>query len=416
MIVKPFRGFRPKPELTAKIPSVPYDVVTTAEARLLARGNRHSFLRVIRPEIDLPPDVDPHDDRVYEKGRENFRSFLEEGWLVRDETPAYYIWRLQAGDHVQTGLVGAAAVSDYLDGRIKKHEHTRPDKEQDRARLIDALSALPGPIFLTHRPDADLGAAISAAASAVPAARFTADDGVEHTLWIVDAPQATRRIERCLGEIQASYVADGHHRTAAAARVCSERIAQLADPGGEEPCRFFLAVHFPSDQLRVLDYNRVVRDLDGLTPTTFLGALGARGVIVSEDHVAKRPPRRGTFGMYLDRRWYLLAPREAPAAQNAVARLDVSILMREVLVPLLRVGDPRTDERIDFVGGSRGLEELERRVNSGESAVAFALYPTALDDVMRVADAGEVMPPKSTWFEPKLRSGLVVQTLEGAEL
>ncbi len=415
MIVKPFRGFRPTPELTAKIPSVPYDVVTTAEARALARGNPHSFLRVIRPEIDLPAEMDPHDDRVYEKGRENFRSFLDLGWLVRDEKPAYYVWRLQAGDHVQTGLVGAAALSDYLDGRIKKHEHTRPDKEQDRARLINALSALPGPVFLTHRPDADLGAAISAAASATPMAHFTADDGVAHILWLVDAAQDTRRIERHFGEIGASYVADGHHRAAAAARVCSERLARL-DRGGEEPCRFFLAVHFPSDQLRVMDYNRVVRDLGGLTPTAFLRALGERGVSVSQDHTARRPPRRGTFGMYLDRRWYLLVPRAEPAAQEAVARLDVSILTREILAPLLRIGDPRTDRRIDFVGGSRGMEELERRVTSGESAVAFALYPTSLDDVMRVADAGQVMPPKSTWFEPKLRSGLVVQTLLGDTL
>jgi len=415
MIVKPFRGFRPTPALADKVPSVPYDVVTTDEARELARGNPHSFLHVIRPEIDLEPGLDPHDDRVYEKGRETFDAFVERGWLVRDAVPAYYVYRLRAGSHSQSGIVGAAAVQDYLDGRIKKHEHTRPEKEQDRVRLIDAMSALPGPIFLTYRPDADLASAIAAAAAGEPAVRFT-EDGVEHALWVVADAAARERIERYFGAVPATYVADGHHRTAAAAQVCSRRIAALAREGGNEPYRFFLAVHFPSDDLRVLDYNRVVRDLRGMTAAELVGKLRDGGLEVTEAHAAKRPQSRGSFGMYLDHAWYLLTPRDRVGGEDVVARLDVSVLTKLVLDPLLAIHDPRTDSRIDFVGGSRGTEELERRVDSGEFAVAFALYPTSLDDVMRVADAGQVMPPKSTWFEPKLRSGMVVQSLLGTEL
>jgi uncharacterized protein (DUF1015 family) len=415
MIVKPFRGFRPAPALADRIPSVPYDVVTTDEARDLARGNPYSFLHVIRPEIDLEPGLDPHDDRVYERGRETFDAFVKRGWLVRDAERAYYIYRLRAGDHSQSGIVGAAAVQDYLDGRIKKHEHTRPEKEQDRVRLIETMSALPGPIFLTYRPDADLAFAIAAASAGRPAVRFTGD-GVEHALWVVADAGARDRIERHFRAIPATYVADGHHRTAAAARVCSRRIAALEREGGSEPCRFFLAVHFPSDELRVLDYNRVVRDLAGMTAAEFVGRLRAAGLEVTESHTAKRPESRGSFGMYLDRAWYLLTPRDRSGAGDVVAALDVSILTRLILGPLLGIHDPRTDSRIDFVGGSRGTEELERRVDSGGFAVAFALYPTSLDDVMRVADAGEVMPPKSTWFEPKLRSGVVVQSLMGTEL
>lgn len=415
MIVKPFRALRPAPELAARIPSVPYDVVTTDEARALARDEPHSFLHVIRPEIDLPPEVDAHDRRVYEKGRENFRAFVERGWLVRDTRPAYYVYRLEAGAHRQTGIVGAAAVQDYLDGKIKKHEHTRPDKEQDRVDLIEALSALPGPIFLTYRPDAELASAIAKAAAGEPAVRFTADDGVEHSLWVADEPRLVARIERRFAELPATYVADGHHRTAAAARVCAKRIAALRTKQGSEPCRFFLAVHFPSDELRVLDYNRAVRDLDGLDPAGLVAKLRAGGFDVMDAGGHKRPQRRGTFGMYLDGRWYSLVAPQSSAA-DAVARLDVSVLTRLVLEPLLAIGDPRTDARIDFVGGGRGVEELERRVDSGRAAVAFTLYPTALDEVMQVADEGRVMPPKSTWFDPKLRSGLVVQTLEGDTL
>jgi len=417
MIVKPFRGYRPSPELAARLPSVPYDVVTSHEARELARGNPQSFLHVIRPEIDLDPSIDPHDDRVYDRGRENFAAFLTRGWLVRDRAPAYYVYRLTVCDHTQTGLVGAAAVQDYLDGRIKKHEHTRPEKENDRVRLIDALSALPGPVFLTHRPDSDLTGAVRLATQVEPNVRFSVDDGVEHALWVVDAPEAREAIERHFRAIPATYVADGHHRTAAAARVCTERVARLGGSNGNEPYRFFLAVHFPADELRVLDYNRVVRDLCGRSPEQFLSALREAGLRVSEDHAARVPPRCGTFGMYLGGRWYLLTTVAAVAATtDAVSRLDVSILNRLVLDPLLEIEDPRTDGRIDFVGGIRGMDELERRVDSGSWAVAFALWPTALDEVMAVADAGDVMPPKSTWFEPKLRSGLVVQTLEGAEL
>jgi uncharacterized protein (DUF1015 family) len=417
MIVKPFRGLRPRPDLSDKIPSLPYDVMSSDEARRIAAGDPYSFLHVVRPEIDLDPSVDVHDDRVYARAGENFRAMIDRGWLVRDERPSYYVYRLEMGGHVQTGVVGAASVADYRAERIKKHEHTRPEKEDDRVRLNAAISAYPGPIFLTYRAHAALDRVIETIAAGPPAVSFNADDGVRHTLWPVDDPALTGQIEAAFSAIPATYVADGHHRTAAAARVADMRGANLGAATGEEPQHYFLAVHFPADQLRVLDYNRVVRDLAGMTPAQVTERLRAAGFSVERDHGERRPPRPGTFGMYLDGCWHLLAaPADAVASTDAVERLDVSILQRLVLSPLFDIGDPRTDARIDFVGGIRGMDELEKRVDSGAGAVAFALYPTRLDDVMRVADAGRVMPPKSTWFEPKLRSGMVVQTLDGDRL
>lgn len=404
MDVKPFRGLRPRKDLAARIPSWPYDVISSDEARKLAEDDPYTFLHVIKPEIDLAPDIDPHDDRVYAKARENLLAMQERGWMVRDERPAYYVYRLTAGEHSQVGLMGAAAVQDYLEGRIKKHEHTRPDKEQDRVRLNDALGATPGPIFLTYAPRPGLNEVVDTVVACDPEASFVAPDGVEHTLWVVDDPVACSRIEKEFSEIPATYVADGHHRTAAAARVAAGRAGSA---------RHFLAVHFPADQVRVLDYNRVVRDLGGLDAASFLSRVAEAGFDVRSGWVEKRPPSRGNFGMYLDGGWHLLAalPGIVPTG-DVVEQLDISILSRNLLEPVLGIGDPRTDDRIDFVGGSRGMEELEARVDSGRFAVAFALYPTSLEDVMAVADEGRVMPPKSTWFEPKLRSGLVVQLLD----
>jgi uncharacterized protein (DUF1015 family) len=413
MIVKPFRGLRPRSDLAAKIPSYPYDVVDRDEARRLAGDDPYSFLHVVRAEIDLEPEVGPYDEQVYDRARHNFRTMIESGWLVRDDEPAYYVYRLRMDDHVQTGIIGAAAVDDYLDDRIKKHEHTRPDKENDRVRVIQALGAHPGPVFLTHPADAGLASAVHGVVETEPAVRFTASDGIEHALWVVDDATTRAGIERRFGQVPATYVADGHHRTAAAARACEGLRGGLKAASGSESCNFFLAVHFPSDQVRVLDYNRVVRDLNGLTPESFLEQVRSAGFEITPGHAAKRPARRSTFGMYLGGSWYLLgAGPEIVPTDDMLGRLDVSVLSDRVLGPILGVEDPRTDRRIDFVGGIRGMEELERRVDAGDGAVAFALYPTSVEDLMRVADAGQVMPPKSTWFEPKLRSGMVVQFLD----
>jgi uncharacterized protein (DUF1015 family) len=413
MKLRPFRGLRPRADLAAKIPSPPYDVVSSEEARALAADAPHSFLHVVRPEIDLPPEVDVHDDRVYEQGRTNFAAMIEQGWLVRDERAAFYIYRLEREGHQQTGVVAAAAIDDYLDDRIKKHEHTRPDKEQDRTRHIDALGANAGPVFLTYRGVPEINALVTGLTRDEPAVDFAAPDGVRHRLWVVADAASIARIEELFGKVRSTYVADGHHRAASAVNVARRRREALEQPTGDEPANFFLAVHFPAEQLQVLDYNRVVRDLNGLDPDTLIERIKQAGFEVRPKPEAYRPKFPETFGMYVAGRWYLLvAGSEVVEHADAISRLDVSILTEHLLQPILGIGDPRTDKRIDFVGGARGLEELERRVDSGEWGVAFSLYPTRLEQVMEVADAGRVMPPKSTWFEPKLLSGMVVYTFD----
>ena len=314
---------------------------------------------------------------------------------MRDPLPAYYVYRLQIRNHTQTGIVGAAAVEDYRKDRIKKHEHTRPDKEQDRVRVIEALGAHPGPVFLAYPGVDELNREVATDAQTDPAVSFTAPDGVKHTLWVVNDVGRCRRIENLFGQIPATYVADGHHRAAAAATACAGVCDTLDSPAGEESCHYFLTVHFPANEVRVLDYNRVVRDLNGHDTEALVRQVAEAGFDIEADHAEKRPPRRGTFSMYLAGRWYLLSARDVPQG-DLLGGLDVSVLSGRVLRPILGIEDPRTDRRIDFVGGIRGMQELERRVDSGASAVAFALYPTSLEDVMRVADAGEVMPPKST--------------------
>ncbi|NIM01645.1 MAG: DUF1015 family protein [Acidobacteria bacterium] len=417
MIVRPFRGLRPRNDLADSIASPPYDVLSSEEARQLARGNPNSFLHVIKPEIDLDPRTDPYDDRVYSTGAGNLRAMIDDGRMVRDEAPAYYIYRLVMDDRTQTGVVGAAAVRDYLDGRIKKHEFTRPDKEKDRIRLNDALDATPGPIFLTYRSIPELNALVNGQIDRTPDVDFVAPDGVQHTLWKIDDPAICSKIETLFSRIRATYVADGHHRSAAAAKLSEQRIAEIDEPTGEEPVSYFMAVHFPADQLHVLDYNRVVADLNGLDPEALVARIEDAGFHVQPDWRTRKPPHRGSFGMYVDGRWSLLTAKpEIVPEDDVVGRLDVSILTTRLLQPILGIGDPRTDKRIDFVGGIRGMQELEKRVDSGRDAIAFSLWPTSLDEVMAVADAGQVMPPKSTWFEPKLRSGLVVQLFEGDRL
>ena len=417
MIIKPFRGWRPSAELAGKIPSLPYDVIDSAEAREIAAGDPYSFLHIVRPEIDLDPSVDPFDDAVYEKGKENLHAMREQGWLVRDEQPSFYVYRVQLDEHVQTGVVAASSLDDYLEDRIKKHELTRPAKVEDRARLNDALSLHPGPLMLTYRGLPEVNALVNGVVAEEPDARFTGPDGVQHTLWQVSKASTCDKLEGLFGQVRNSYIADGHHRAAAAAKVSRWRKERSSSTSPEAPDNFFLTVLFPSDQLNVLDYNRVVKDLNGLSTEKFLERVANAGFEVQPDYRLKRPPHRQSFGVYLDGRWYLLTARpELVENDDVVERLDVAILSRALLIPVLGIGDQRTDARIDFVGGVRGMRGLEARVDSGDAEVAFALYPTSLEEVMRVSDADKVMPPKSTWFEPKLRSGLVAQSLDGDSL
>jgi uncharacterized protein (DUF1015 family) len=413
MNVKPFRGLRPRADLAAKIPSLPYDVLDSNEARALAHGDPYTFLHVVKAEIDLDPSVDPHDDRVYARARENFQAMREKGWFVRDERPAFYLYRQRMGDHVQTGVVGAAAVSDYLDGSIKKHEHTRPDKEDDRTRHTDAIGAHAGPVFLAYQGRPEIDALVAQGTRGDPATEFVAGDGIGHALWVVDEPSSVARFEEAFRDVPATYIADGHHRAAAYARVARMRRERAGTATGNQPFDRFLAVHFPAAELRILDYNRLVRDLNGLASPGFLRRIEAAGFDLVAPWPGKSPWEAGTFGMYLEGAWRLLVARlDTMTEDGPVKRLDVSVLQDRILGPILGVGDPRTDSRIAFCGGIRGVAELMRRVDSGEYAVAFAMHPTSLDDVMRVADAGAVMPPKSTWFEPKLRSGMVVHLID----
>ncbi len=417
MKIKPFRGWRPRRELADKIPSLPYDVMDSDEARVLAEGDPHTFLHVVKPEIDLDPSISVYDDRVYDRGRANLKGLMDSGDLARDEAPAFYLYRVSIEGHSQLGLVAAAAVDDYRDGKIKRHEFTRPEKENDRTRHIETMQAHPGPVFLTYRPVPELTALLNALSREDATVDFTAVDGVRHELWPVSDVETCAKIEGMFARIPATYVADGHHRAAAASRAGASLRERLEEPTGQEPCNYFLAVHFPSDQMRILDYNRIVKDLNGLTPADLLEKIKAAGYSIREDWKPRRAEHPETFGMYVDGRWFCLVPGGPVIdGREGTARLDVSILTETVLQPILGIGDPRSDKRIEFVGGIRGMDELERRVDSGDWGVAFSLYPTSMDSVMQVADAGEVMPPKSTWFEPKLRSGMVVLSLEGETL
>ncbi len=407
--IRPFRALRPRPELASRVASPPYDVVSSDEARSLAEGNPISFLHINKPEIDLPADVGLYDDRVYARGAANLRRFIAEGIFLRETEPRFYVYQQRMGDHVQAGVVCAASCAEYAGGVIKRHEFTRPDKEDDRTRHTHELNANAGPVFLTYRQHDAVDAIVDEVRAGAPVYDFVAEDGIAHTVWIVPAG-LTAGLRDAFGGVPALYVADGHHRAASAARVGLERGA--ADPRhtGDEPYDFFLAVLFPHDQLRILDYNRLVRDLQGLSEEAFLAAVAERFTVEPTGEPRPRAPRE--FGMYLSGRWYRLVARPGTfPADDPIRSLDAAILQENLLAAVLGIRDVRTDRRIDFVGGIRGLDELERRVGEGW-AVAFALYPTSLDQLMAVADAGQVMPPKSTWFEPKLRSGLLVRTLD----
>lgn len=406
----PFRALRPPARLAAAVAAVPYDVVDRQEAASLALGNAVSFLHVTRPEIDLPPSIDSHHEQVYDQGRRALEQFVALGTLVEDPEAALYIYRLEMAGRAQVGIVGCVHVDDYANDTIRKHEKTRRDKEDDRTRHLLTLGAHPEPVFLAYRPSAAVNAAVERETTAAPLYDFTAPDGVRHTLW--RASNAAGLVD-AFSQVPVSYVADGHHRCASAWRAGSELRAANLSHVGDESYNRFPAVLFSSDQLRILPYNRVVRDLNGLAESDFLTQLARVGRVEAVSFTGDAtPPKPHVFHVFLPSGWYRLTLDPSTIDQrDPVGALAVSLLQERVLTPILGVGDPRTDERIDFVGGIRGTEELERRVRQGGMAVGFALHPTSLDQLLAVADAGGIMPPKSTWFEPKLRSGLFVHVM-----
>jgi len=408
-LIAAFAGLRPVAERAGDVIAPPYDVLSSAEARVRAQGRPWSFLHISRAEIDLPEATDPHAPAVYERAAGNLLHLLDAGILRRDTSPYYYIYRLVMGGHQQTGLVAVASVRDYDSNRIRKHEFTRPDKEDDRVRQIEALNAQTGPVLLAYKSSPDVDALLEAATRDEPDVDLIADDGVGHSLWVIRDHQRVDDITRAFDAMDALYIADGHHRSAAASRVAASR--SKSGPGTAGGADWFLSVIFPHNQMRILDYNRVVRDLNGMTAEAFLASLAGRFGVIPQD-TACAPDGPGQFGMYLGGQWYHLGIHPDLIPDDPVARLDVSLLADNLLDPLLGIADPRRDPRIDFVGGVRGLEELERRVDSGEMQVAFSMFPTSMDDLMAVADAGKVMPPKSTWFEPKLADGLVSHVLD----
>ncbi|MFQ5642187.1 MAG: DUF1015 domain-containing protein [Thiogranum sp.] len=405
-LIRPFAGLRPVPERAAEVLAPPYDVLNSAEARQRAAGRPLSFLHISKAEIDLPEGIDPYDASVYARAAENMQRMVADGVLKRDAQPVYYVYRITMGDHVQTGLVAVASVADYDVNRIRKHEFTRPAKEDDRVRQIEALNAQTGPVLLAYRSQADIDRLIDSVTAAAPEYDLRADDGVQHTFWVVTDPSVIERLSAGFDSMDAIYIADGHHRSAAGSRVAASK-----QGGPDAMSSYFLSVIFPHTQMKILDYNRVVRDLNGLSEDELLEKLAAAFDVSREDS-AVAPAQPGEFGMYLNGHWYRLKIHADRVPQDPVARLDVSLLADNLLEPLLGISDPRTDPRIDFVGGIRGLEELERRVDSGDMAAAFSLFPTSMEDLMAVADANEVMPPKSTWFEPKLADGLVSHVLD----
>jgi uncharacterized protein (DUF1015 family) len=406
-LILPFRGLRPTPGNAAAVAAPPYDVVSSDEARAMVAGKPWSFLHISRPEIDLPAGIDVHSPAVYAKAAENLARMQDAGVLARDDQPCYYAYRLTMGDHVQTGLVATASVTAYDANRIRRHEFTRPDKEDDRVRQIEALNAQTGPVLLAYPPAAQADALLADATTGAPDADVTAADGIRHTLWTVRETAAIERITAAFASLPALYIADGHHRSAAASRVARARRG-----AAETMADYFLAVIFPHHQMKIMAYNRVVKDLDGLDEAGFLARVAER-YAVTPSRDAVHPARAGTCGIYLPGRWFSAAIKpEFVSAHDAVARLDVSLLSDHLLGPVLGIADLRRDRRIDFVGGIRGLAELERRVDSGEMAVAFAMHATSMDDLMAVADSNQVMPPKSTWFEPKLADGLVSHVLD----
>ncbi len=407
-LIRPFTGLRPVAGRADDVIAPPYDVLNSAEARQRAAGKPWSFLHISKPEIDLPEDIDPYDPKVYAKAKENLDHMLAEGVLVRDQEPCFYAYRITWGEHVQTGLVAVASVADYDTNRIRKHEFTRPVKEDDRVRQIEALNAQTGPVLLAYRSQDAVDAMIASVTHQPADMDVTADDGIRHELWVMRDADLNAKLVAAFDAMDALYIADGHHRSASASRISAARKGKAPVDGSQD---YFLSVIFPHRQMKILDYNRVITDLNGLSPEALLARVAEHFDLVAADE-AVHPSGHGQYGMYLAGQWYALTIHQELIPQDPVARLDVSLLSNHLIAPVLGITDQRRDKRIDFVGGMRGLQELEKRVDSGEMAIAFSFYPTTMEDLMAVADANEVMPPKSTWFEPKLADGLVSHVLD----
>lgn len=413
--IRPFKGIRPIEELASKIAALPYDVMNSEEAREMVEGNPYSFLHIDRAEIDLDPSIDVHDKKVYEKARENLDKMIEEKQFIQDEKTCLYIYRQIMNGRAQTGLVFCASIDDYINNTIKKHEFTRADKEQDRINHVNYCDANTGPIFLTYREDEVTSEVIKQwskeGTKRKPVYDFVSEDGIGHQVWVIDNELIVKEIVALFGEIENLYIADGHHRSASAVKVGLMRREENPNYTGEEEFNYFLAVAFPDNDLMVMDYNRVVKDLNGLTEEEFLNKVSKKFIITERNEQVK-PSNKHTFGMYLEDKWYLLEAKEGSYnAEDPIESLDVAILQNNVLTPILGIEDVRTSDRIDFIGGIRGIKELERRVHK-DMKVAFSMYATEVSDIMSVADTNQVMPPKSTWFEPKLRSGLFVHKLK----
>lgn len=411
--VKPFKGVRPPRELVTKVASRPYDVLNSQEAREEAEGNPMSLYHIIKPEIDFDSTVDEHDPRVYDRAVENFKSFQENGWLKQDDKEHYYIYAQTMNGRTQYGIVLAANVDDYMSGRIKKHELTRRDKEEDRMKHVRINNANIEPVFFAFPDNEELEDIITTVTAGAPEYDFTAPDGFGHTLWVIDDIKLTERITAAFESIPSLYIADGHHRTAAAALVGAEKASANQNHKGDEEYNYFLAVAFPASHLNIIDYNRVVKDLNGLTKEEFLEKLEKNFTVTDMGAEIFKPSKLHEFSLYLDGRWYKLEAKEGRYDDNdPIGVLDVTISSDLILRDILGITDLRSDKRIDFVGGIRGLGELKRRVDSGEMAMALALYPVSMKQLMDIADTGNIMPPKTTWFEPKLRSGLIIHKLE----
>lgn len=410
-VIRQFKAIRPTAEMAEKVAALPYDVVNSEEARAMTADKPYSFLHVDKAEIDLPEGIDIYSPEVYAKAKENLYGMIDKGILVQDEKPMLYIYELTMDGRSQTGLVACTSIDEYMQGIIKKHELTREDKEQDRIRHVDICNANTGPIFLAYRTVDAISEIIERIKKNAPVYDFTAEDGIKHRAWIIDSDEDINKLVELFKAVPNLYIADGHHRNASAAKVGLKRRAEKPDYTGDEEFNYYLAVIFPSDQLKILDYNRVVKNINGMTEDEFIKKLSENFVIKEVSGRAK-PEKQYDFGMYLNKKWYMLTAKENIRSKDAVKGLDVSILQDNVLIPILGIGDIRTDKRIDFVGGIRGLGELEKRVDSGEMKVAFAMYPTSIDQLMAIADENKIMPPKSTWFEPKLRSGLFIHSLD----
>lgn len=406
-IIRPFKAIRPISELVDKIAALPYDVMDSDEARDMVKDNPYSFLHVDKAEVDLPKDIDVYDDRVYEKAKDNLDKMINEGLYLQDDKPNYYIYRQVMNGRSQTGLVACASIDDYTNNIIKKHELTREEKEIDRINHVYKCEAHTGPIFLTYREDKRISNILNEWIKKEPLYDFIADDGVAHTVWIIDDEDTVNKLQELFKSVKYLYIADGHHRSASAVKVGHIKRAEKENYTGEEEFNFFLSISYPDSELEVLDYNRTVKDLNGLSKEEFLEKVKEK-FEVNESSERVKPSEKHTFGMYIDHQWYLLKAKEGIFnPEDPVDRLDVSILQNSLLRPILGIDDPRKSKRIKFIGGIRGLKELERRANT-DMRVSFSMYPTTTEDIMSIADSGEIMPPKSTWFEPKPRSGIFV--------